>query len=55
VVDASSSRIVGLEALARWHDDQEGWVPPDVFIPMAEHLGLIHDLGNKYSIMRWSD
>jgi diguanylate cyclase (GGDEF)-like protein len=47
VVDARSSRIVGLEALARWHDDQEGWVPPDVFIPMAEHLGLIHDLGEQ--------
>jgi len=47
VVDARNNRIVGLEALARWHDDQEGWVPPDVFIPMAEHLGLIHDLGEQ--------
>ena len=47
VVDARSARIVTLEALARWHNDQEGWVPPDVFIPMAEHLGLIHELGEQ--------
>ena len=47
VVDARTARIIGLEALARWHDDQEGWVPPDVFIPIAEHLGLIHDLGEQ--------
>ena len=47
IVDADSGRIVSLEALARWHDDQNGWVPPDVFIPMAEHLGLIHELGEQ--------
>jgi diguanylate cyclase (GGDEF)-like protein len=47
VVDAESGRILSLEALARWHDDQNGWVPPDVFIPMAEHLGLIHELGEQ--------
>lgn len=47
VVDAGSGRILSLEALARWHDDQNGWVPPDVFIPMAEHLGLIHELGEQ--------
>jgi diguanylate cyclase (GGDEF)-like protein len=47
VVDATSARIVGLEALARWHDDQDGWIPPDVFIPLAEHLGLIHELGEQ--------
>ena len=47
IVDAASGRIVSLEALARWHDDQNGWVPPDVFIPMAEHLGLIHELGEQ--------
>ncbi|MEO1767273.1 sensor domain-containing phosphodiesterase [Thiobacter aerophilum] len=47
VVDASTGRILSLEALARWHDDHDGWVPPDVFIPMAEHLGLIHELGEQ--------
>lgn len=47
VVDAQTGNILSLEALARWHDDQNGWVPPDVFIPMAEHLGLIHELGEQ--------
>lgn len=47
VVHADTGRIAGLEALARWHDDQDGWIAPDVFIPMAEHLGLIHELGEQ--------
>ena len=47
VVDAQTGQIRSLEALARWHDDQNGWVPPEVFIPMAEHLGLIHELGEQ--------
>jgi len=45
VVDVHTGRIVALEALARWHDEQDGWISPDTFIPMAEHLGLIHELG----------
>jgi diguanylate cyclase (GGDEF)-like protein len=47
VVDALSGKVVSLEALARWHDDQNGWISPEVFIPMAEHLGLIHELGEQ--------
>lgn len=37
---------LGWEALARWHDPAIGEVSPGLFIPMAEHLGLIHELGN---------
>ncbi|WP_299195032.1 EAL domain-containing protein [uncultured Amphritea sp.] len=33
--------IVGVEALIRWFDDQEGAIPPDEFIPLAEDQGLI--------------
>lgn len=47
IVDVISGHILAFESLARWHDDQEGWVPPKVFIPMAEHLGLIHELGEQ--------
>ena len=47
VVDARNGRVVAFEALARWHDDQNGWIAPTVFIPMAEHLGLIHELGEQ--------
>jgi diguanylate cyclase (GGDEF)-like protein len=45
VVSASQHRVVGVEALARWHEDELGWVPPATFIPMAENLGLIRELG----------
>lgn len=37
--------LVGWEALARWRDPDLGEVPPDVFVPLAEQLGLICDLG----------
>ena len=39
--------VVGLEALARWNLPGRGDVPPAVFIPMAEDLGLIHALGEQ--------
>lgn len=38
------SRIVGLEALLRWHSAGMGNIPPDVFIPVAENTGLIYQL-----------
>ncbi|MCL3860433.1 bifunctional diguanylate cyclase/phosphodiesterase [Actinotalea sp. K2] len=40
-----SPTVIGLEALARWDLPGRGDVPPSVFIPMAEDLGLIHTLG----------
>ena len=37
--------LAGVEALARWHDADLGWISPGSFIPMAENLGLIGELG----------
>ena len=44
-IDIASGRIAGVEALARWHRDGTGWIPPGVFIPVAEDSGMIHALG----------
>lgn len=40
----ASGQLVGAEALARWQRDGE-WVSPDVFISMAEEMGLMERLG----------
>jgi diguanylate cyclase (GGDEF)-like protein/PAS domain S-box-containing protein len=39
------SVITGFEALARWKHPQRGWVPPNVFIPLAEESGTILAMG----------
>jgi diguanylate cyclase (GGDEF)-like protein len=43
-VDVADGRIVGAEALVRWHHPRRGPVPPDEFIPIAEHTGLLRPL-----------
>jgi len=46
IIELSSSRIVGFEALMRWPHVTRGFVSPDVFIPIAERSELILELGN---------
>ena len=40
-VDLSNGEIVGFEVLARWIHPLSGVIGPDVFIPVAEEIGLI--------------
>lgn len=46
VIDARTGRIVSVEALLRWIRAVDGPVSPAVFIPIAEEIGLIEDLGS---------
>jgi len=46
VVNTCTGRIVGAEALLRWHNFVLGDVPPDVFIPIAEEIGIIGSIGH---------
>ncbi|MEX0852218.1 MAG: EAL domain-containing protein [Bauldia sp.] len=50
LMQLSENRLVGFEILARWHHLKRGDVPPDVFIPVVERLGLIADL--TYALLR---
>jgi diguanylate cyclase (GGDEF)-like protein/PAS domain S-box-containing protein len=44
-VDASSEAVTGFEALIRWHHPEHGLVSPAAFIPLAEEIGLINEIG----------
>jgi diguanylate cyclase (GGDEF)-like protein len=45
IVELSSGRLRGIEALLRWTHPEYGNIPPDVFIPLAEQCGSIGKLG----------
>lgn len=38
--------LISGEVLMRWFDDEEGMIPPDRFIPVAEEAGLILEMGD---------
>jgi diguanylate cyclase (GGDEF)-like protein len=44
-VDASSEEVTGFEALIRWDHPEHGPVSPAEFIPLAEEIGLINEIG----------
>jgi diguanylate cyclase (GGDEF)-like protein len=61
IVDLKSRRIVGFECLARWRHPMSGFISPDIFIPLAEELGLIDLISDQLfgdacrDATNWSD
>ena len=46
LVDSDRRKVTGLEALLRWNHPQDGWISPQLFVPVAEETGLIAQLGD---------
>ncbi|GLZ80855.1 bifunctional diguanylate cyclase/phosphodiesterase [Actinorhabdospora filicis] len=40
-IDLATRTVLGVECLARWHHPTHGEVPPDDFVPVAEHTGQL--------------
>jgi diguanylate cyclase (GGDEF)-like protein/PAS domain S-box-containing protein len=45
LINARNQKLIGFEALLRWNHPQRGFVPPNIFIPVAEESGLMPALG----------
>jgi diguanylate cyclase (GGDEF)-like protein/PAS domain S-box-containing protein len=45
-VDLATGHLTGIETLLRWQHPMQGDIPPGLFIPIAEHSGLIQEIGD---------
>ena len=54
-IDLETGDLVGFEMLARWESPELGVVAPDIFIPIAEEIGLISDLSESLIAQAFED
>lgn len=59
IISLCTGKITGFEALVRWQHPTKGIVPPNLFIPLAEEIGLINSIGKIvltqacYQFQKW--
>ncbi len=54
-VDLETGALVGFEMLARWRSPQLGLISPDIFVPIAEEIGLITELSERLMEQAFAD
>jgi diguanylate cyclase (GGDEF)-like protein len=54
-VDLETGELVGFEMLARWRSPQLGLISPDIFVPIAEEIGLINELSERLMEQAFAD
>jgi diguanylate cyclase (GGDEF)-like protein len=43
-IDPATGEVLRVEALLRWRQPDVGLIPPNTFLPLAEEIGMMHDL-----------
>ena len=54
-IDLETGELVGFEMLARWESPEMGVVGPDIFIPIAEEIGVIGDMSEALIAQAFED
>ena len=54
-IDLDTGEIAGFEMLARWESPEVGVVGPDIFIPIAEEIGVIAELSERLMSKAFDD
>ncbi|HSM54252.1 MAG TPA: EAL domain-containing protein [Erythrobacter sp.] len=54
-IDLDSGELVGFEMLARWNSPDMGIVNPEIFIPIAEEIGVIGELSEQLMVQAFAD
>lgn len=54
-IDLETGELVGFEMLARWYSPQLGLVSPDIFIPIAEEIGIITEISDQLMAQAFRD
>ena len=54
IIDQRQQRVVGFEALARWHHPERGVLPPSAFLEVAQETGQIVEINEDQEKLKVS-